>query len=121
MDTASFTASVMTQWDSLTSVEALLDAIERGDLQQVRTLTAVPAVRSALDTEISTRADVLSSMAVSPCKELQEKARAAIRAEPELAVVRSDRGQTLLHRAAGSWQVISRYTELIFTGAACTP
>ena len=96
---------------AVTAVEALLDAIERGDETAVRALAAGPAVRAAFDSDIGTRLEVLSCMAVSGCPELAAEASTTIRTEPNLAVTRFSGGQTLLHRAARGWN--AAFAELL--------
>src|SRR5258708_36370934 len=92
---------VIGHWDSMTAVDALLDAIERGDQAAVRSLIAGPEVRAALDGEIWTRLEVLACMAVSGGSEIAAEAVTTIRAEPQLALARFGGGETPLHPAAG--------------------
>jgi hypothetical protein len=98
-------AEIADRWDRTLAVDALLDAIERGDSAAAQSLAGTPAVRAALNAELWTRLEVIAAMAACGDATLAAEAIGIVRAEPHLVAARFDAGKTLLHRAAAAWSI----------------
>ena len=104
MDPTILASDFTERWERTTAVEALFDAIDRGDFEAAQSLGRDPLVRSALDAEEWTRLEAVACMATCGCPEIADEALAMIQREPRLVQARFG-GKTLLHRAARSWSI----------------